>query len=288
MPGIPLMSICHKGAIRQFKCPLCNKAFTRLEHQTRHIRTHTREKPHACQLPGCTKRFSRSDELTRHSRTHNNPKSRKSNKKQQAPNRGIKGDSMAQMMPPPTKTRSTHTSTVGQRSFATYATIVPSAPNPYSSRNLGGYSLDLLATVATEVKQESSTPSSQSHDEYKHSTALSTPTLYDSLSPTPVYNPLATPAHSSHLGFCDGSYELPVIRNQGLQPTPPYPIIEPQYINGQYPTNDHATLASQGWTIKGIMLSTYNAPKVAKTSAGENREVDEAARSQMERTRPSS
>ncbi|EPX74784.1 transcription factor Rst2 [Schizosaccharomyces octosporus yFS286] len=69
--------------VKQYVCTICSRAFARLEHLKRHIRSHTNEKPFVCQeidgLPiGCGRLFSRRDLLLRHQqKIHKNPQPRR-------------------------------------------------------------------------------------------------------------------------------------------------------------------------------------------------------------------
>lgn len=57
----------------QFKCkePGCPSRFKRQEHLKRHMKSHSKEKPHVCWVPGCHRAFSRSDNLNAHyTKTH--------------------------------------------------------------------------------------------------------------------------------------------------------------------------------------------------------------------------
>lgn len=57
----------HTGQ-KPFQCRICMRNFSRSDHLTTHIRTHTGEKPFACEC--CGRRFARSDERRRHMKIH--------------------------------------------------------------------------------------------------------------------------------------------------------------------------------------------------------------------------
>jgi len=250
---------------RPYKCPLCEKAFHRLEHQTRHIRTHTGEKPHACTFPGCSKRFSRSDELTRHSRIHNNPNSRRGNKQHAAAAAAAAaaagiiepGSSLAHMMPPPSKpiSRSAPSSNLGSpnvsppHSFSNYSSKIGNDLSSYrtmgNNHSPNGLSrnIDLLADAASRLEQRH--PGPQYSHVNRHPNYLHHPYNGNRLLGLQQYAYSSQPMSRSHSHEDDDPYAHRMTKKSRpgspISTAPPSPTFSNDSCS---PTPDHTPLAT--------------------------------------------
>lgn len=278
---------------RPYKCPLCDKAFHRLEHQTRHIRTHTGEKPHACNFPGCSKKFSRSDELTRHSRIHSNPNSRRGAKGQQSHHMlggGMQHGDMNSMMPPPgpKNIRSAPPSSLSSpngsppHSYSQYAMPGHHGMQPYMRG--GPMDITMLAKAANQVERDNMMGPSYGHHA---ASARHHPYYAHSMQSSRHHLPSLSAYHMSRSGsteeYHDEHYSnayrhakrsrpnspnstapsSPTFSHDSLSPTPDHtPLATPAHSPRLRPSHPH-TQTYELPPFRGLSLTNHTSPALA-------------------------